>query len=95
MPLLSRQTLTRPAAIALFAVLFGQFAVAGHAAAADHGVGEQCEVCLTGERLTYGLAQSAAQPLPPAPQPAAHAPASAVLPGFPLQHRHARGPPSV
>lgn len=95
MPLLRRQSLTRSAAIALFAVLAGQFAVAGHAAAADHGVGEQCEVCVSGERLTYGLAQAAAEALPPAPPPAASAPARALCPRFLLRHRYARGPPSV
>jgi hypothetical protein len=95
MPLLSRQTLTRSAAIALFAVLAGQLAVAGHGAAADHGVGEQCEVCVTGERLTYGLAQAATAALPPAALPAASAPLARLYPRSLPRHRHARGPPSV
>ncbi|NBC22415.1 MAG: hypothetical protein GVY21_02960 [Gammaproteobacteria bacterium] len=87
--------LTRSAAIVLFAVVAGQFAVAGHAAAADHGVGEQCEVCVTGERLTYGLAQAAAVALAPAAQPAASARLPELYPRSLLRHRHARGPPSV
>jgi hypothetical protein len=90
---LCRRFLNRYTAIALFAILAGQIAVAGHAAVADHGVGEQCEVCIGGDRLGYGPADAPTDALPPAPQPAIAAPLAAAQPCFPLRHRYARAPP--
>lgn len=95
MPRLHRRYLARYTAIALFAILAGQLAVAGHTAVADHDVGEQCELCVGGDRLSYGLAYVSADAIPPAPQPAVTAPAAPAHVCFRPRHRHARAPPSV
>jgi len=87
--------LSRCAAIALVAVLAGQFAVAGHAAVADHGVGEQCEVCVSGDRLAHGLSHTAAG-LPAVPAtPAVTVPTATGHSVFPPRHGHARAPPRL
>ena len=91
---LRRRFLTRYTAMALFAILAGQLAVAGHAAVADHGVDEQCEVCIGGERLGYGPTASPAEALAPAAQPAAAKRVSLSSPCLPLRHPHARAPPA-
>lgn len=92
---LRRRFLNRYTAIALFAILAGQIAVAGHAAAADHGIGEQCEVCIGGERLGYGPAEVRADALPPAPQSSVAAPVAAAQPCFLPRYRYARAPPTL
>lgn len=85
--------LARCTAIALVAILAGQFAVAGHAAVADHGVGEQCDVCVGGDRLAHGLSHTVAE-LPAVPvAPAVTAPVATGHPVFPPRHGHARAPP--
>jgi hypothetical protein len=84
---------TAVTAMALFAILAGQIAVAGHAAVADHDIGEQCEVCIGADRLGHGPADAAATALPPAPQPAIAAPVAAALPCFLPRYRYARAPP--
>ena len=95
MPHLHRRFLIRYTAVALFAILAGQLAVAGHAAVADHDFGEQCEVCVGGDRLSYALTAAAADAIPPAPQPAVAAPVTPAHPSLLPRHRHARAPPSV
>lgn len=82
-------------AVALFAILAGQIAVAGHAAVADHDIGEQCEVCVGGDRLGYGPTSTPAVALPPPPQPALAEPVAAAQPCFPPRHQQARAPPAL
>ncbi|WP_405228920.1 hypothetical protein [Lentisalinibacter sediminis] len=87
--------LARCTAIALVAILAGQIAVAGHAAAADHGVGEQCDVCVGGDRLAHGLSPAAAE-LPAVPAtPAVTVPVATGHCVFPPRHGHARAPPHL
>ncbi len=85
--------LTRFTAIALVAIVAGQFAVAEHAATADHEFGERCDVCLSGDRLAHAVAQPpTAVALPPIRWVAAAA-APVVFPVSPPTRRHARAPP--
>ena len=87
--------LARCTAIALVAILGGQFAAAGHAAVADHGVGEQCDVCLGGDRLAHGLTDTQAEAPAVHPAPVVCVPAAAGHAYFPPRHGHARAPPRL
>ncbi len=87
--------LARCTAVALVAILAGQIAVAGHAAAADHGVGEPCEVCVSGERLANGLSNTPAEAPAVHPSPVVAVPVATGHSYFPPRHGQARAPPRL
>lgn len=85
--------LSRTAAVALMAIVLGQWTVAGHAAVADHGPGEACDVCLGIDRLAHGITGLSPFPAEPPARPEAEAPPGPVASVAPALHRHARAPP--